>query len=244
MKKTFIVIPTYNEVENIKRLITEILSLPVNVEILVVDDSSPDGTGQVVEKIAHRDERVHLLLRTEERGRGSAGIAGFKKALELGADYIMEMDADFSHHPQYIPEFIKQIKHYDVVLGSRFVRGGKDVDRGPLRQIITTFANLYVRLVLQVHIKDCTSGYRCFRKAVVASLPWDTMTSTGPSIVQEVLYHCYLRGYTFKEIPIIFIDRRQGESTLNWKILFQGFLMVLKLRSRVKHHLITPAKEK
>ncbi len=243
MKKTVIVIPTYNEIENIERLITEITSLPLNLEILVVDDNSPDGTAKAVERMAAQNKRVHLLLRTGERGRGSAGIAGFKKALAMNADYIMEMDADFSHHPQFIPDFLEQIKHYDVVLGSRFVRGGKDVDRGVVRQVITTLANLYVRMVLQVHIKDCTSGYRCFRREALAGLPWETMTSTGPSIVQEVLYHCYLRGYSFKEIPIIFIDRRQGESTLNWKILFAGFLMVLKLRSQLKHKQIPRTKD-
>ncbi len=153
--KTFVIIPTYNEAENIGGLITKILELNIeDLHVLVVDDNSPDGTGDMVENLAKKDKRVILLRRYKRKGRGSAGIDGFKYALGKGADYIIEMDGDFSHDPRYIPEFIGAIKDCDVVLGSRFVRGGRDVGRGLKRKIITKLAGIYVRCLLKIDIKE------------------------------------------------------------------------------------------
>jgi dolichol-phosphate mannosyltransferase len=232
-KKTIIVIPTYNERENIGRLIDEILRLDIDVKIVVVDDNSPDGTAEIVrEKAREYPEMVELLLRTGKRGRGLAGIEAFKYALKQNADYIIEMDADFSHHPKYLPVFLKEIEKVDVVLGSRFVEGGQSIDRGLIREIITRFAIRYIRFVLGIDIHDCTSGYRCFRREVLEKIGLDRLISHGPPIVQEILYKCCLQGFRIKEIPIVFKDRRRGKSNLHLLILISAFLMVLRLKWR------------
>lgn len=223
-------IPTFNEAENIQSLIGEILSVDNEIEVLVVDDDSPDGTAALVENISKRNPRVHLMLRKEERGRGKAGIAGFLKALELGADCVIEMDGDFSHHPRYIPDFLKEIQDYDVIIGSRMVQGGEERERNVFRRFITKFANLSIRWIYQIKIRDCTSGFRCFRRAVLDALPLKKMISRGPSIVEEVLYACHCQGFSFKETPIIFEDRKRGKSSLTLSKLCNTFFMVLRFR--------------
>lgn len=228
--KALAMIPTFNESQNIKALIEEVLKQEKEIEVLVVDDFSPDGTWKIVREMERKNPRVHLLLRKENKGRGFAGIAGFKWAIEKAYDPIIEMDADFSHQPKYISEFLKAVKEADVVLGSRFVKGGKDIGRGKFRENITKFANSYIRFVLGLKLRDCTSGYRCFRKNVLEKIDLNRMVSTGPAIVQEILYTVYLEGFKIKEIPIEFVDRRQGETKLNWKALVKGFNMVLRLR--------------
>lgn len=232
MQRCVVVIPTYNERENIGPLIEEILALPLPLEILVVDDDSPDGTAGIVREKARRHPGVHLLHRTAERGRGSAGIAGFRQALAMGAEVVVEMDADFSHHPRHIPAMLERIRECDLVLGSRFVPGGADLDRGWLRQGITRLAGLYVRTLLGIRTRDVSSGFRCFRREVLERLDLDRMISTGPSVVLEVLYQVVLQGWRVCEIPIIFADRRQGESKLNFGILLETLIMVLRLRAR------------
>jgi dolichol-phosphate mannosyltransferase len=225
--KTIVVVPTYNEKENIANLIKEILKVK-DVDVLVVDDNSPDGTWKIVKGMA--DKRVNLLLRTKNRGRGLAGIAGFKYAVENKYDYIIEMDADFSHDPKYIPDFLEKIKECDVVLGSRAVKGGKQVGRPLLRRLITRLANLYIRILLGLKVNDCNSGYRCFKRKVLESINLDTMISRGPSIVQEVLYKVRLKGFKIREIPIVFTEREEGSSKLGPYLLWKGYVMVLKLR--------------
>jgi len=228
--KTFVMIPTYNEKANIGRLIPAILKKTPGVKILVVDDNSPDGTaGQVLRLKKKYPRKVFLLRRTAGRGRGTAGIAGLKYALDKKADVIVEMDADFSHHPKYLPLMLKEIKKHDIVLGSRFVKNGED-RRGLSRHLITVLGNLYIRSVLKLSIKDCTSGYRAFKKKALKAINLDSLISSGPSIVQEILYKADLLGFDIKEIPIVFIDRRQGKSKFNFKIMLQGILMVLVLR--------------
>ena len=229
--KTYVMIPTYNERENIGNLIREILNLIIpDLHIVVVDDNSPDGTSEVVKNLAKEHPEVGLLLRTTGRGRGSAGIAGFKYALEHGADCVVEMDADFSHHPKYIPSFLEAIQEADMVIGSRFVGGGKDVNRGIVRRVITFLAGVYVRLLLGLRIKDVSSGYRCFKKKVLKAIELDSMISTGPSIVSEVFYRVHLKGFSIREIPIEFADRTHGETKLNYTILIKTLLMVLKFK--------------
>ena len=228
--KPVAMIPTFNEAENIQELIEEILNVDSQIEVVVVDDNSPDGTAALVEEMAKENSRVHLFLRKEEKGRGKAGVAGFLKALELGANWVIEMDGDFSHHPRYIPAFLEAIQQYDVVIGSRVIHGGEERGRSLLRCLITKFANSYIRRVYHINIQDCTSGFRCFRKAVLEALPLKKMVSRGPSIVEEVLYACHCLGFSFKEIPIIFEDRKHGESTLSLSKLFSTFFMILRFR--------------
>ncbi|CAG0938112.1 dolichol-phosphate mannosyltransferase [Candidatus Brocadiaceae bacterium] len=232
-------IPTYNERENIGNLIREILNLKIpDLHIVVVDDNSPDGTSGVVKNLSKEHPEVELLLRTAERGRGSAGIAGFKYALEHGADAVIEMDADFSHHPKYIPYMLEAIQNADMVIGSRFISGGKDVNRGIIRKVITNLAGIYVRVLLGLKIKDVSSGYRCFKRKVLEAIELDSMVSTGPSIVSEVFYRAHLKGFSIKEIPIAFEDRIRGQTKLNYKILIKTLLMVLKFKRLNKRGLL------
>jgi dolichol-phosphate mannosyltransferase len=229
--KTYAMIPTYNERENIGNLIREILNLKIpDIHIVVVDDNSPDGTSEVVQNLSKEHPEVELLLRTTGRGRGSAGIAGFKYALEHGADFVIEMDADFSHHPKYIPPMLEAIQNADMVIGSRFISGGKDVNRGIIRKVITILAGIYVRVLLGLKIRDVSSGYRCFKRKVLEAIELDSIISTGPSIVSEVFYRAHLKGFSLQEIPIKFEDRTHGQTKLNYKILIKTLLMVLKFK--------------
>lgn len=237
--KTMVVVPTYNEKENITRLIGEILSLKIEgLDILVVDDNSPDGTAAIVEEISKNDPRVHLLLRKTLKGRGAAGKDGFRYALNRGADYIIEMDADFSHDPKFIPDFLEAIKDCDVVIGSRFIKGGRDIGRGFKRSFISLLGNTYVRGVLKLKIRDCSSGYRCFRSRVLEAINLDNTVSLGPAVLHELLYKSILYGFRVKEIPIVFVDRKYERSKFNFRIMLEGFLMVLILKflfSRLRH---------
>ena len=234
--KTYVVIPTYNESENIEELLRSILKLDLeDIRILVVDDNSPDGTGNIVEDLSRNNDRVILLRRYKRKGRGSAGIDGFKYALQHGADYIIEMDGDFSHDPKYIPKFLQAIKNHDVVLGSRFIKGGKDLERGLKRQIITKLAGLYVRALLRIKIKDVSSGYRCFNRHVFDKVDLDDMVSGGPSIVLEKLYKIISKGFSVAEIPIVFTDRRQGKTKLDYITLLETLVMILRLRKMKKN---------
>lgn len=232
--KTMIMVPTYNEAQNLERLISQISGLVPGVDVLVVDDNSPDGTGQIADRLAGENPKIHVLHRTKIRGRGLAGIAGLRYALNWGAEAVVEMDADFSHDPKYLPALLEGLSEADVVLGSRFVPGGADVGRGFLRHAITVFANWYIRLVLGIKIRDCTSGYRAFKRAVLETVDVDTLISRGPAIVQELLYSSLLSGFKVKEIPIIFIDRQRGSSTFNFKIMYEGFVMIPVLRYLAK----------
>jgi dolichol-phosphate mannosyltransferase len=233
-----VVIPTYNERESIESLIREVLSLSLELNILVVDDNSPDGTGAIVSKLAEESPKVGLLTRKKRKGRGSAGVDGFKKALEMGADLVIEMDADFSHHPRHIPDLVANANNYHVVLGSRFVAGGADRDRGMLRQMVTRLAGLYVRTSLGIKIRDVSSGYRCFRKEVFEKVDLEDMISAGPSIVLELLYKICLNGFSVKEVPIIFEDRRQGQTKLDTITLLETLVMVLRLRKMHRQGLL------
>ena len=233
-----VVIPTYNEREGIESLIREVLSLSLELNILVVDDNSPDGTGAIVSKLAEESPKVRLLTRKKRKGRGSAGVDGFKTALEMGADLIIEMDADFSHHPRHIPDFLANANDYHVVLGSRFVPGGADRDRGMLRKMVTRLAGLYVRASLGIRIRDVSSGYRCFRREVFEKVDLEDMISAGPSIVLELLYKVCLNGFRVKEVPIVFKDRRQGETKLDTITLLETLVMVLRLRKMHRQGLL------
>ena len=231
--RSVILVPTYNEAPNLERLVGEIRSLSPESTILVVDDESPDGTGEIADRLAAADAAVRVLHRDPPRGRGLAGRDGYREALALGADVVLEMDADFSHDPRLLPRFWEEIdKGADVVLGSRFVAGGSDDDRGLVRRVITVLANAYIRIVLGVPVGDCNSGYRCFRRPVLESIAPETLTSTGPSIVQEVLFRVHRAGARIVEIPLTFVDRREGDSKLGLGLLFEGYWMILRLKLR------------
>jgi dolichol-phosphate mannosyltransferase len=209
-------------------LIEKILGLNIKeLDILVVDDNSPDGTANIVKNM--KDRHVQLLLRKSNRGRGLAGIAGFRWALENDANYVIEMDADFSHDPRYIPKMLEMAKNNDVVLGSRLVAGSKDVERTSTRKAITLFANFYVRNLLGIKIRDINSGYRCFRREALEAVV-DELKARGPDIVQEVIYKASKKGFKVREFPIEFKDRSKGKSKLGTRQIIRGLVVPIKLR--------------
>ena len=230
--KVMVTLPTYNEADNIEPLIAELLALRDELEVVVVDDDSPDGTWRKVAELAQSNKRVHLIHRTDQRGRGSAGVVGFKYAMEAGAEYIVEMDADFSHQPRFLPALLQAAENADVVVGSRLIKGGGESGRKLVRNWITRLGNLYARLVLGVRIRDCTSGYRVFRRAAFEAVDLDTLTANGPAIIQETLMACHRKGLRICEAPIWFEERRAGDSTFNWRILLSGFCAVWRFRFR------------
>lgn len=224
-------IPTYNEKENIANLIDNILNLKIkNLHIVIADDNSPDSTWKIVQDISKKKNKVHLLLRKKNKGRGSAGIDGFIYCLNHKADIIVEMDADMSHDPKYIPLMVKELQNADIILGSRRLKGSKEIGRSSLRKLITYLANLYITLILGIKVKDCNSGFRCFKRKVLESINVEKLQSKGPSIVQEVLFKAHLKGFKIKEIPITFVERKKGKSKLGIPQLAMGYWMVLKLK--------------
>lgn len=226
--KTIIVIPTYNEAENITPLIEELLKYPV--KILVVDDNSPDKTWQLVAKIAEQEPRVNLIKRDWERGRGLAGKAGFISALAMGADYVIEMDADFSHHPKFIPDLIEGLKENDIVIGSRLIPGGEDQGRPWRRRAITKLANWYLKKMLGLKVQDGNSGFRAFRREVLEKIDLSSLKAKGPAIVQEVLFRISENNFKIKEIPITFTERQSGQSKLGLKHLYRGYFTIFYLK--------------
>ncbi len=227
--KIFVTLPTYNERENIERLIGALLSLEGDYEVVVIDDDSPDGTWEAVARLSENDSRVHLIHRKTDAGRGRSGAEGFRFALDHGADIIVEMDADFSHDPDLVPSLVDAALASDLVLGSRLVAGGRDAERGLLRTLLTWFSSSYARLLLGVPVADCNSGFRCYRRRVLEAIDPDTIESPGPAIVQEMLFRTHRLGFHITEIPITFKERAAGESNLGFFKLVAGFFTVLKL---------------
>lgn len=227
-------LPTYNEAGNIVALAREILALDPRYHVLVIDDASPDGTAKLVEELARTEPRAHLLLRTSDRGRGRSGRDGFVRALAMGARIVVEMDADFSHQPRYIPGLIEALERDPrkpgLVLGSRAVSGGSDADRGLFRRALTKAANLYIRILLGVPVRDCNSGFRCWARATLERIDVARTFSPGPAIVQELLFKTARARIPIAELPIEFANRLHGESTLTFRLLLQGYTTVLKLR--------------
>jgi len=233
-KKVVVMIPTYNEKENIADLIQEILALELdmNISIVVADDNSPDGTGEIAQHMASKDERIQPVIRMKRRGRGTGGIDGFKEALKHDPDYIIEMDGDFSHQPKHIPDLLAKADEYDLVIGSRFVKGGKDQDRNLIRRLITFLARNFIRHQFHIPVRDVSSGFRCFKRKVLESVDLDDCISVNPSIVLEILYKAHLLGFTITEVPIEFIDRTRGKTKLNVVILLDTLLMALLFKKR------------
>lgn len=231
--KTVIMVPTYNERANIAELVKLLHKSVPQALILVVDDSSPDGTFEEVRKLMKKDKKLKLLLRDRSiKGRGWAGRDGFVKALQMGADAVVEMDADLSHQPKYIPAMLKPLekKEADVVVGSRYMEGGKDMDRPFHRQWTSNFARYYLKFVLGLPPKDPTSGFRAYSKEALRKIKVATLTARDPFTVSEILYRCSLAGLKLKEVPIEFIDRTRGESKLQLTTLLKYLGRALLLR--------------
>jgi len=229
--KALIVIPTYNEAPNIEQIIDCILFQGIrSVEILVVDDNSPDGTADIVERIARSESNVHLLKRPGKAGLGTAYVAGFRYALERDYDYIFEMDADFSHDPDEIPNFLEAIKTCDLVIGSRY-KCGVNVINWPLsRLVLSVGANKYTQIITGLPIKDCTGGYKCFRRKVLEAIDLDKIDSDGYSFQIEMNFKAWKKGFKICEIPIVFSDREVGSSKMSKKIIREAIWVVWKLK--------------
>ena len=228
--KTLIIIPTYNEIENLPPLLKEIFSYAPEADILIVDDNSPDGTGDLAEEIHQENAQVHVLHRANKLGLGTAYIEGFKYAIEHAYDAAFEMDADFSHDPRYLPDFLKAIENADLVIGSRYVPGGDTPNWTILRRFISGGGNIFARLMLGIPVHDCTAGYRCYRRNVLDSIELDSIKSQGYAFQIELAYRVMQHGFKIVETPIVFMDRRVGKSKMSRKIVIEGFTYVIKAR--------------
>jgi dolichol-phosphate mannosyltransferase len=224
-----VVIPTYNESDNIPSLVAQILELPIGAHVVVVDDNSPDGTGQLVDALAARDPRVHGVHRPSKLGLGTAHIAGMRHAFSLKLEPIITMDADFSHHPRYIPDLLAGLEDKDVMIGSRYVPGGGTRFFSVQRQFLSNGANAFARLMLGLKAKDCTAGFRAYRRPVLESLDLDRIFSNGYSFLIEVLFLCQRNGWNIGETPIIYEDRRAGKSKISKAEIFKATYTVLRL---------------
>lgn len=230
--KTLVIIPTYNEMENIPRILPIVLAQDDSINILIVDDNSQDGTAQFVIDQQKLNSRLHLIQREKKLGLGTAYIAGFKYALANSFDYIFEMDADFSHNPDEIPNFLKAIKEYDLVLGSRYVDGVRVLNWPMRRLLLSFFASVYTRIITGMPVRDATGGFKCFKRKVLEGIDLDRVQSNGYSFQIEMTFKAYKKGFKIKEIPIVFMDRVKGTSKMSKKIVYEAVFMVWKLRMR------------
>jgi dolichol-phosphate mannosyltransferase len=229
MNSSLIIVPTYNERENLPRIAQKLLSLPVAVDVLVVDDNSPDGTGKIADELAARHPQIQVLHRSEKNGLGRAYIAGFQWALARNYEFVFEMDCDFSHNPDDIPHFLKAAEHADLVLGSRYV-GGIRVINWPLsRLMLSRSAGKYVEWITGMPFTDPTGGYKCFRRRALEAIHLETVRSNGYSFQIEMTHRLWREGYKIVEIPIIFTDRTNGESKITRKIVYEAIGLVWRL---------------
>jgi dolichol-phosphate mannosyltransferase len=232
MPKALVITPTYNEAVNIPQLVPKVLRQSTDIEILIIDDNSPDGTAEIVKNLQRTNPRVHLIERTRKMGLGTAYVAGFKYAIERKYDYIFEMDADFSHNPKELLNFLLKIQDYDLVIGSRYIRGVSVVYWPFRRLLLSYFANLYTRIVTGLPVKDATSGFKCYRRAVLESIDLTEIRSNGYAFQIEMNFKAWKKGFRLCEIPIIFVDRDKGESKMSKNIVYEAAFMVWKLKLR------------
>ena len=232
MKKALVIIPTYNEIQNIKKLIYQIIEILPEINILIVDDNSPDGTGEYVRELSSVDSRVKLLSRPGKLGLGTAYVAGFKYMLENGYEIAYQMDADFSHDPKELLNMQKEIDNNDVVIGSRYIKGVNVINWPMKRLLLSYFANKYTKIVTGIPVCDATGGFKCFRKEVLQTINLDKIKSNGYSFQIEMNFKAWKRGFKIKEIPIIFYDRTEGNSKMSKKIVHEAIFMVWELRLR------------
>jgi glycosyltransferase involved in cell wall biosynthesis len=224
-----VVIPTYNESDNIPTLVSQILALPIDAHVIVVDDNSPDGTGKILDEMAGHDARVHPVHRPAKLGLGTAHIAGMRHAFALNLEPVVTMDADFSHHPRYIPDLIAGLDKHDVMIGSRYVPGGGTRFFSVQRQFLSNGANAFARLALGLKARDCTAGFRVYRRAVLESIDLDCIFSNGYSFLIELLFLCQRNGWRIGESPIIYEDRRAGKSKISKAEIYKATYTVLRL---------------
>src|SRR5579859_6715549 len=228
--KTLIIIPTYNEVGNLRPLLQEIFVQVPEGDVLIVDDNSPDGTGKLADEIHAENPQVNVIHRSGKLGLGTAYTAGFKYALAHSYDAVFEMDADFSHDPRYLPDFLKAIEHADLVIGSRYIPGGDTPSWSLVRRLISGSGNVFARVMLGIPVRDCTAGFRCYRRTVLESIGLDSIESQGYAFQVELAYRVYKRGFRIVETPIIFQDRRVGKSKMSRAIFLEGFTWVVRAR--------------
>lgn len=234
MNSALVIIPTYNERDNLGPITTAVLAAESRVDILVVDDNSPDGTGQLADELAAKEPRIRVLHREKKEGLGRAYLHAFRWGLEQGYQRIIEMDADFSHDPRYLPKLIDASEAgADLVLGSRYVEGGGTVNWGVARQLISQGGSLYARSILGVDVRDLTGGFKCFNRRVLEGIDLDHVKSAGYGFQIELTYRALKKGFTVKEVPIVFEDRRVGQSKMSRKIFIEAMTMVWKLRFSV-----------
>lgn len=229
-EKSLVIIPTYNEMDNLPKLIPDVLSQDNSIDILIVDDNSPDGTAKFVEDLALQNSRIHILKRESKMGLGTAYIAGFRHALKNNYDFIFEMDADFSHNPNELKNFLNAIKENDLVLGSRYINGVRVLNWPMRRLLLSFFASVYTRIITGMPIRDATGGFKCFRRKVLEAINLNKVKSNGYSFQIEMTFKAYAKGFKIKEIPIVFIDRVKGKSKMSKKIVREAVTMVWKLR--------------
>lgn len=235
--KSMVVMPTYNEADNLVQIVAELMTLDLGgLEILIIDDNSPDGTGQIGDELAAQyADRLHVIHRQGKMGLGTAYVTGFRRALESGADYIVQMDADFSHSPSYIPTFLEAMRDCDLVVGSRYVAdGGVDEQWSPWRRFLSWGGNAYARLVTGLRIRDATGGFRCFRQEALRELDLDRISSEGYAFQIEVAYACQKSGLRLCEIPIYFEDRSMGLSKMSSRIILEAMWRVWQMRWRYR----------
>lgn len=225
--KVTIVTPTYNEAENLPKLVSALFALPLDLRVLVVDDNSPDGTGNIADELAATDNRVQVLHRPGKLGLRSAYLNAFQQVMLDDVDAIVQMDADFSHDPKVLPEMAERLESCDVVIGSRYVEGGAVDERWPLwRKELSAFGNLYARSILSLPLRDVTTGYRMWRRETLQSMPLERIRSNGYVFLVEMAYLAYCLEYQIEEVPIYFADRRWGKSKMSFKIQFEAALRV------------------
>ena len=231
-ERILIVIPTYNEKENIARLTEELLKISTNISIMIVDDESPDGTGEIANSLSEKFTNVKVIHRKGKGGRGSACIEGFKYAFDRNFDYVFEMDADFSHDPKEIPRFLDKIKSCDMVIGSRYLRQSRIVDWSISRRIFSKIANFYAKAVLGIPISDYTNGYRLYKIDVLKNMDFEKIKSKGYIVLSEMAYQVYKKGYSIGEVHTVFVNRKRGQSNLSFQEIYSAFTGVLKIRWR------------
>lgn len=231
--KVLVILPTYNERDNLAQLVRDILAH--GYSLMVVDDQSPDGTGQIADELAREfPGRVHVVHRTGKRGLGRSYVEGISKALTMGVDRICQMDADYSHDPKYLPAMVAATDRHDLVIGSRYLQGISVVNWPLHRLILSVLANRYIRMVIRVPVRDCTSGFRCWRREMLARIPLERIVSEGYAFLVEVLYEAARRGARIGEVPIIFVERRHGTSKLSKTVLLESLLTPWRIVLRGK----------
>ena len=232
MRPLVVVLPTYNERENLERIVDAVLRQPLDLSILVVDDNSPDGTGELADAIAAREDRVEVMHRTGKQGLGTAYREGFRHALQKGAEFLFEMDADFSHNPDDLPRLYQAALEADAAIGSRYVRGGGCENWSFLRWMISRGGNLYTKLVARTRTVDTTSGFRCYTRRVLEAIPMHRVDSQGYAFQIEMTFLAEILGFKVVEVPIVFTDRKRGESKMDAAIFWEGLRVVWNLRRK------------